>query len=262
MKKGRLLLIGWVALVLSTSLWAAGAEPVEKDLTQRRKDLKEIKKELSLTKEKEKKIQGKEFSVLESLNRIETEIYRKEKELKQMESGLTKTKERLHLARNQIARLNKGMERTKDALFSRVVALYKTGKTPPGVFLLTSHSYPDLLKIEKCLRVILDYDARLVETYRYQVTLKEKYKDELTQDQSQGERSISEVEAKKGEIERVRATKRALLKSIQDEKVVYKKLIGELEERAKQLQVLVAKLEKRKAFSPTEAQKLTSPEER
>jgi murein hydrolase activator len=256
MKKGRLFLMGGVALVLSTSLWAAGTEPVEKDLTQRRKDLKQIKKEISLTKEKEKKIQGKEFSVLGSLNRIETEIYRKEKELKQLESGLTKTRERLHLARNQIARLNKGMERTQDDLFSRVVALYKTGKTPPGAFLLTSHSYPDLLKIEKCLRVILDYDARLVETYRYQVTLKEKYKDELTQDQSQRERSISEVEVKKGEIERVRATKRALLKSIRNEKVVYKKFIGELEERAKQLQVLVAKLEKEKSLLAHRSQKV------
>jgi murein hydrolase activator len=246
MRRGRLLLIGWVALLLSTHLWAAGADLIEKDLTLRRKDLKEIKKELSLTKEKEKKIQGKESSVLESLHGIETELYKKEKELKQMEAGLAKTRERLRMARNQIAMLNKGMQRTKDELFSRVVALYKMGKMPPGVFLLTSHSYPDLLKIEKSLRVILDYDARLVETYRSQVALKEKYKNGLIQDQSQWEGSISEVEVKKREIEKVRATKHAILKSIQDEKGVYKKLIGELEERAKQLQGLVAKLEKEK----------------
>src|SRR3990172_623223 len=141
MKKGRLLLVGWVALVLSTHLWAAGTDPIEKDLTLRRKDLKEVKKALSLTKEKEKKIQGKESSVLESLHGIETELYKKEKELKQMEGGLAKTRERLRMAGNQIAMLNKGMERTKEELFSRVVALYKMGKMPPGAFLLASHSY-------------------------------------------------------------------------------------------------------------------------
>ena len=147
MKNGRLLLIGWVAFGLSTHLWAAGTDHIEKDLTRRRKDLREIRKEISLTKEKEKKIEGKETSVLESLQTIETELYKKEKELKQMESGLAKNKERLSLAKNQIAMLNQGMKRTQDDLFLRVVALYKMGKMPPGVFLLTSHSYPDLLKI-------------------------------------------------------------------------------------------------------------------
>lgn len=248
MKKGRLLLMGGLALLLSTHLWAAGTDPIEKDLSLKRKDLKEIKKALSLTKEKERKIQGKESSVLESLHGIETELYKKEKELRQMEAGLTKTRERLYTARGQIAMLNKGVERTKEELFSRLVALYKMGKTPPSAFLLTSHSYPDLLKIEKCLRVILDYDTRLVETYRHQAALKEKFKDELIQDQSQWEGSISEVEAKKREIEKVRATKQALLKSIQEEKGVNKRLIGELEERARQLQGLIGKLEKEKSL--------------
>ncbi len=248
MKKGKLLLMGWIVLLLSTHLWAAGTDPLERALTLKKKDLKEVKKELSLTKEKEKKIQGKESSVLESLHGIETGLYKKEKELKQMEAGLTRTRERLYTARSQIAMLNKGVERTKEELFSRVVALYKMGKMPPGAFLLASHSYPDLLKIEKCLRVILDYDTRLVETYRHQVALKEKFKDELIQDQSQWEGSISEVEAKKREIEKVRAAKQALLKSIQEEKGVNKRLIGELEERARQLQGLIGKLEKEKSL--------------
>jgi YD repeat-containing protein len=46
--------------------------------------------------------------------------------------------------------------------------------------------------------VIIDYDARLVETYRYQMVLKERYQEELIQDQFQWQRNISEVEKKKG----------------------------------------------------------------
>ena len=37
-------------------LRAAPTEGIEKDLTQKKKDLKDIKKELTLTKEKQKKI--------------------------------------------------------------------------------------------------------------------------------------------------------------------------------------------------------------
>jgi len=192
--------IGWVFIIEAPDLWAVRTDPIEKDLTQKKKDLKEIKKELSRTKEEEKKIQGKESSILESLHQIETELYKKGKELGKMEIQLAQTKEKLDQTKNQILMLNKGMGHTKEELFSRLHALYKMGRTPPGTLLLASPSYLDLLKMDKYLRVIIDYDNRLVETHRYQVALKESYQRELIQDQAQWQRSISEVEKKKEEI--------------------------------------------------------------
>jgi len=253
MRSGKWILIGfffmgWMIHSGPNNLWAARTDLIEKDLTQKKKDLKDIKKELSLTKEKEKKIQGKETSILETLHAIETELYKKEKELKQMEARLARTKERLQQTKNQVANLNRGMERTKEELFSRLIALYKIERIPPETFLLTSQSYLDLLRIDKFLRVIINFDARLIDTYRYQVALKSRYQEELIQDQFQWERHISEVEEKKKEIEKVRKKKQALLKSIQNQKVVYQKVIGELTERAKELQTLIDKLEREKSL--------------
>ena len=241
-------IIGWIFTFGTIALWAAANDQIEKDLTEKKKHLKDVKKELSLTKKKEKKIQGKESSILESLHTMETELYKKEKELKQMEAQLNQTRERLHQTKNQITMLSKGMERTKEDLFSRMTALYKMGRIPPEIFLLTSQSYVDLLRTDKYLRVIIDFDARLVDTYRYQMALKERYQEELTQDQFQWQQNISDVEKKKEEIKKVRERKRALLKSIQDQRVVYQKVIGELEERAKELQTLIGKLEQEKSL--------------
>jgi septal ring factor EnvC (AmiA/AmiB activator) len=201
-----------------------------------------------LTRKKEKEIRGKESSILENLNSLETELYNKEKELKQMEGQLVQIRERLRQARGQIAMLNNGLERTRGELFSRLTALYKMGRTPPETVLLTSQSFPDLLKIDKYFRVIINSDARLVETYQYQVALKERYQEELTRDQRQWERDISEVGKKKAEIQSIKKEKQALLKSIQNQKVVYQALIKELEERAKNLQTLVQKLEREKSL--------------
>ncbi len=234
-----ILLNPWVPL-----LWAGRTDPAEKDITQKRKDLKDIKKEITLTKEKEKEIRGQESSVLESLSRIDTDLYQKEKDLKQMEARLSQTKEKSEHTKDQIHLLNREMERTKEEFFSRLIALYKMEHIPPETFLFTSQSYPDLLKIDKYLRVIIDADARLVDTYRNQVALKERYQGTLMEDQSQWERSIAEVGKKREEIKKARATKHALLKSIQNQKVVYQKVITELEERAKGLQALIDKLEK------------------
>jgi septal ring factor EnvC (AmiA/AmiB activator) len=87
-----------------------------------------------------------------------------------------------------------------------------------------------------------------METYHQQVNLKERYQRELIQDQLQSQRNISEIEKKKAEITKVSGEKRALLKSIQNQKVVYQKVIQELEERGKDLQNLVEKLERQKSL--------------
>lgn len=253
MKRGiKILIIGTViglslGFVLS-ELQASRKDQIEKDITQRKKDIGEIRKELSITRKKEREIRGKESSILGHLHSLESELYKKERELKQMEGQLAKIRERLRQTRDQITTLNAGLERTRGELHARLTALYKMGRTSPETLLLTSQSFPDLLRIDKYFRVILDSDALLLQTFQDQVALKEQYHEELTKDQTQWERNISEVERKKSEIQGIRKEKQILLKSIQNQKVVYQKLIRELEERAKNLQALIQKLEKEKSL--------------
>ncbi len=243
-----MLLVSWIFVYELCDSRTGQTGQIDKDINQRKQDLKEIKQEINLTKKKEKAVRGKESSILGTLHLLETELYQKEKELKQMEKQLAQTQERLGQTKHQIIMLSKVMERSKEELFSRLIALYKMERVPKEGLLLASQSYPDLLRLDKYLRVIIDYDARLVETYRHQVTLKERYQGELIQDQFQGQRNISEVEKKKKEITKISEEKRVLLKSIQEQKVVYQKVILELEERAKELQTLVNKLEREKSL--------------
>lgn len=231
-----------------SALWAAPPQQIEKDLVKRRKDLKTIKKELSKTKEKEKEIRGKESSILERLSAIETDLYRKEKELKQMERQLGLTKTRLQLTGDQVVMLNAGIDTTRGEFFSRLAALYKMGRISPETLLLSSGSYLDLLRMDKYFKVILESDTLIVDTYLHQVALKERYQDSLLRDQSQWQRAIAEVTKKREEVKQVKEEQRTLLKSIQNQKVVYQKVIQELEARAKELQTLVEKLEKEKGL--------------
>lgn len=240
--------MGWILLSGVAPAWAGRTDQVEKDLTQKKQDLKDIRKELSLTKERAKEVEGQETSILQSLNRVETQLDSKKKELNKMEDQLSQTKERFRQTKDQTLLLNREMRQTEEELFSRLTALYKMGRIPPETLLLASQSYLDLVKIDKYLRVVIQHDSQLVDTYRNQVALKEKYQDELIQDQLQLQRNISEVEKKKEEIRRVGETKRTLLKAIQNQKVVYRKVIGELEDRARELQSLVRKLEKEKSL--------------
>lgn len=238
----------WNILFMNVpSSYATQKERIEKEITQKKKDLKEIRKEISETREKERQIRGQETSILETLQRIETELYQKEKEVKQRETQLRQTKERILQTQEQIHLISGEIERTKEELFSRLRAIYRMGRTPPQLFLLNAQSYLDLLKIDKYLRVIVETDSQLLDAYRSQLALKENYQKKLEEDRKQLERNLSEVEKRREEIREIREEKKTLLKSIQNQKVVYQKLIAELEERARALQSLIQKLEQEKS---------------
>ncbi len=233
-------------------------EQIEKDLIQKKKDLKDIRKELSIVREKEKKIKVEETSILDNIHLLEKELFKKERELKDLERQLTETRNKILKTKEQISSLSNKIDETKMELHSRLNGLYKMGRIPPETFLLGSSSFQDLLKLEKYFKVIIDADTRLIETYRYQAALKEKYKDELVKDQNQLEKSIFNVERKREEVKKARESKATLLRSIQNQKLVYRKLIAELEERSKELQKLIDKLEKEKTLFAYKSSKLDS----
>jgi murein hydrolase activator len=227
-------------------LQAGPPEQIEKEIRQKRKSLKQIRRELSATREKEKEIKGKESSVLDAIERLEQELFKREKELKEMETELGAVREKVFNTKSQIRLLHQASDQTKNDLFSRLGAVYKMGRIPPETFLLGSQPYPDLLKLDKYMRAVIDFDAHLVKTYSNQVLLKEMYQSNLLRDQSLWQRSISEVAKKKAEVLSIRENKRTLLRSIQGQKVVYQRLIGELEARGRELQALVARLQQEK----------------
>lgn len=241
-------ILGFMLSSVLPSFPSSRKEQIDKDLSQKKKALGTIKKEIAETREKEKQIRGQEVSILETLSSLETQLQQKTKELKQMERQLLQTKGRLQQTQAQIATLNSRLAQTREELFSRLGALYRMGRTPPETLLLTSQSFPDLLKIDKYFRVILQSDANLIRTYQDQVALKERYQKDLIRDQQLWEGEIAKVEKKKAEIQSLRDEKQAVLQSIRNQKVVYQKLIRELEERAKNLQALVQKLEQEKSL--------------
>jgi murein hydrolase activator len=251
MRKWRRVWIGWVitgCFALSAmSAWGAQTEAIEKDLKRKKRDLSNVRKELSLTRDREKEVRGKESSVLERLSTIDTDLQKKEKDLKEMEGQLTQIKDQREATKNQLAVLNEEMGRTRGELLSRLRGFYKMSRVSPETLLVASRSYPDLMRVDKYLKAVIGSDTRMLENHRGQFLLKERARDELTRNQVQWQRAMAAVEKKKEEVEKVRQQQRVLLKSIQNQKVVYQKVIDELEHRARELQGFVEKLEKEKS---------------
>jgi septal ring factor EnvC (AmiA/AmiB activator) len=251
MGKWKWTLVVWVLLRLILNfgigdLWAAQNDHIEMDLSQKKKELKNNRRELYQKKVKEKEIRGKESSVSKRLHQVTQEVRKKEKRLKKMGGKMDQIKERLEQTTNQIMMLHQELKQSKEKFSLRLAQLYKMKKIPFNTFLFISASYSDLLRMDKYLRATLDSDVRLINIYQHQLELEATYQEDLIHDRSQLLRSINKAEEKKNEVERVRMESRALLKSIQSRRTVYQKIIGKLEERGKRLQILIDKLGQRK----------------
>lgn len=130
---------------------------------------------------------------------------------------------------------NQAIEQTKEKLISRLNTLYKMKKIPTEVFLLSSDSYTGLLRTDKYLRVMIENDTHLIDTYRHQMVLRRRYQEELDQAKFRWDRNIAEGEKKRKEIENVRKRQHSMLKSIQNQKSVSQRGMGKMEERVKEL---------------------------
>jgi septal ring factor EnvC (AmiA/AmiB activator) len=247
----RWMLIGWtlVRLILNFGagdLWAAQTEQIERDLSRKKRELRKINKELYHKRVKEKEMGKKESSIFKRFEQVSAELHREERELKKMKVETSRIKRRLDQTRNKIVLLSKRIEETREKLISRLNALYKLNRIPLETLMPTSESYSDFLKMDRYLRDIIDSDSRLIRTYQHQIELKERYKENLIQDESQWKRSISKVERKRREIKKARREHGELLQSVQKQRKIYQKDIGKLEERVKGLQDLVDKLRREK----------------
>jgi septal ring factor EnvC (AmiA/AmiB activator) len=238
--------LGWSLYLITSDLWAAQAERVEKELSQKKEEFNRIKKELRLKQEEEKNILRKESSIRESFNEIQKDLHKRGKIIEQKRAGLGQIKRRIRDTENQIFILNRDVEQSGDKLNSGLQTLYKISQIPLEAYLFNLSSCSDLLKMDKYLRVLSGHRAKLMKTYKHELALKLRGEEKLSQNRIQWQRSISEEEKKKEKARKLRDAEQAKLKATVNQKIAYQKSITEMEKRGKLIQSLIDKLEREK----------------
>ena len=238
------ILLGWFFYPVTGDLWAAQAQRVEKELSEKKEEFNRIKKKLRLKLKEKEYIQKKESSIRKGLDRMQKDLHKREKVLRQKRTGLEQIKRRIHDTENRIFVLTRDVEQTEDKLGSGLQALYKASQVPQEVFLFSLSSPADLLKADKYLRVLVEHHAQLTETYRHELALKRSDEGKLVRNRIQWQRSISEEEKGKEKVRRFRNTEQAKLKSAVNQKAICERSITEIEKSSKLIQSLIGRLER------------------
>jgi septal ring factor EnvC (AmiA/AmiB activator) len=209
-----------------------------------KKRLQEIQEELKHEKTEEKTVLKREKSILGTLSRMERDLLRREKELMRLDSEYDRIRKNIISVQEKLNRIQHRIDKNQTRLHSRIVAIYKTVRIGYLPYLLSPDSYNDFMRMMKFLKITIDYDANLLRDYQVQWLEKRHYQEKLETDIKELKRIRAEQEGKKLKILHAKKEKQAFLRVVRRQKAEQRKWIQELEERAKELQLLIEKLEK------------------
>ena len=80
--------LGWSSYPLPSDLWAAQAERVQKELSEKKGEFERIKKKLLLKQKEKKDILRKESSIRKNLDRTQKDLHKRVKIIKQRRAEL------------------------------------------------------------------------------------------------------------------------------------------------------------------------------
>jgi septal ring factor EnvC (AmiA/AmiB activator) len=209
-----------------------------------KKRLQETQEELKHKKAGEKAALEREISILGTLSRMERNLLQREKELGRLDSQYDRIRRNTVSVREKLNQIQRKIDQNQTRLHSRIVAMYKAGRIGYLPYVLSSDSYNDFMRMMKFLKIVIDYDANLLRNYQAQRLEKTQYQEKLENDIKKLKQVRAEQEGKKIEILHAKREKRAFLKQVRRQKAEYRKWIRELEDRARELQLLIKKLER------------------
>ena len=209
---------------------------------EQEKQLQDIQRELEHKKAGEKAALRREESILGALSRMERNLLRREEELASLDSKHHRIQKKIDTVQKKLNRIQREIDQNQTRLHSRIVAMYKTGRTGYLPYLLASNSYNDFMRMTKFLKIVIDHDANLLSNCRTQWREKRQYQEKLEKDIRKLKRVIVDQKRKKTEILNAREEKQAFLRVVRRQKAEHRKWIMELEARARELQLLIEEL--------------------
>ena len=218
------------------------------------KDLEGIKKKITKEKQEITRVQKKEGSVLQSLEKIDAALDRKNAELKKVNSRLEAILVELQKKEQEVEKVGLSLRERRDLLKRRARALYKWRRGgSPFVLLNGSSSVTELMQRKRYLELTLAYDRNLVNYLRGESVRQEALQRELAKkraDVDEQRRALVDI---KESVRVEREKKKELLSSLRREKDTHVRALKELEQAALRLQKMMDEISRKSVVQPVPA---------
>jgi len=225
-------------------VWAGNKEKKEIDalINDEQKELQVLRKKIALQEKTINMVGAKESTVLKNLQKIETQLKLKKRELNIYQLNYKANQKKILSLVQRYKKAEQKLKYQKKVLGLRLRTMYKDGPVYPLKFIFSSNNVSDLLQKIKYMNLIAQQDSDLL--YEYKNKLEHIKEDKRALFSARG-KIISLKEKtilKKKEIEYAKQIKSKFLKKIKKKKSLNIKTRKELVVASKNLNTLIKKL--------------------
>lgn len=225
-------------LVISHALAEEGSPQLEKG----KKELQDIRTEISEKRKGLAEAGKKEKGILAEIEKIDRGLHALESEERKMDREIISLEKGLREKTSDISALRLETQRKKALLYKRLVFMYKSGEAGYLKLLLSSESLTDSGRKYKYLVSIASNDRELIKEYGRDVANLSIQMEGIRAGKEKLEQVEKELATKRVEIKKERGERDRILASVRKDKHRYKESLKELEANARSLQNLLERL--------------------
>ena len=243
---------GLLFLVLGTLVWpglsasiAKDKKAIQKEIDAERSRLKELNQEIRETKQKAKKVESEQDSVLKTIENLDKKLKSKQDSYQKTSQKLKKKDKELAALNAQMSKIKKTIKDRDQAISARLRVLYMEGRDGYLKSLISANSLSNFERRLAYLSIINKQDYKLLQQFQADLhNLKElknqqsNARDELLKYKGKTEKTIHEMKGVKKE-------KNVVLTSLSKEKELYDKSVKGLQRSADQVDGLLKDLDQR-----------------
>jgi len=246
-----------IALLLSVPGIASPGErsdPLAEKIRKEQEALEKLKGEIKEKKRKSGEVQRKEASILQSIEDVDHQLKSRREGLARVTAKLKHKDREVEVTNSAVSRLRDRIEERQGSIRSRLRVMYKEGPAGDMKLVLGARDSQELLSRYAMLRWISRREFQLLEGYRVDLNQLESTNARLQQVRGELVSYQREIALELGKVRVERAKKDGLLSRVRSEKVVYERVVDELEKSAQRLEALLREFEGRRkataAFRP------------
>jgi septal ring factor EnvC (AmiA/AmiB activator) len=237
-----------VAALLALAVSAGGARAADEQ--ERARELEAVRRAIEDTRTRVAAFEGRERGLLDTLEGIDRAAQQHAHDAREAQRRARAARAEAEALARRERELAARRARTRRAMASRAVALYKTGELGPVRALFSAGSVQELMARSRALRVMLEHDQQLLARFEQDTAALEDARRELAAAASESEHQARLARARADALGAERDGKRQLLADVREDREAARAALAELEAAARALEDTLADLREQAPAAP------------
>jgi len=241
-----------VAAILFLSFWTPGAlaqTDYDNAIQSQQTQLDDLRRQAEQKWARARKYATEEKSVLLRLKKSEQALEASRRYIQGLEQREAIMEDEIRRTDKRLGTAHQNLEAKREALRRRVVHVHKHGRARSLEVLFTASTFPELMERSAFLARVLQQDRRLVTEVESHETEVQSTLNKLRVKREEIDRLQMEKESEKTRYENQRKTRQRDLEKARSQRAVNENAARDLEQAAKQMEAVLAELERKRMES-------------